>query len=418
MLLQRKLINDGLVPLTPKLIERYNECLIRSGLAPTKSATVWVDGVGWSPQVAREQENRFYLCNGLINPLSIIVSPEQYKKPVYFPIFSWQRPLMRLFFDKYHREIIDITTTHSITLDLEDGISALENPLELLLLSEITAVPDTQGLVEAGVAQSALVTHFHEGLNCLENEVRENILNSRRQFGDLRRRQISVASVTFNMFQDFHTVAYDGVFVFRNVSGEDMLIFEDEAQYTLVGGNTASSKVYWIGAEDPSPYNALMRAGWIEVPLEDYQKHPTLLEEKRELLLGWSLCDCESRLSWDTLSPSKRKNIVNSSAHRTKVPEIYFELERFAAALKSGSVPTELSRELWFFLAVPSSRVPPVTREILWTLLTRRDPRNILECYTHDKNYFLTVFDGLGKQKQEWVANYIAARYQPRMSQP
>jgi len=416
--IKRDLMNAGLVQLTPTLIDRYNVCLESMGLTPTARRQVFVDGVGWSPQVAREQKNPYYLCNGLANPTAIIVSPEQYRKPVYTPVYSWMRSLMKFFFSKYHREIADITATHVISIDFENGLSNFTGPEDLLLLSGITANPNFSELAARAQEQKKLVEHFLEGLNCLDPQVRAELGEHRREFGDLRRRRVAMSSLVFDLFSDFYTVAFDGAAVIRSGGDTDLLVLESQATFESV-----KSKERSVGAEicylyDPSakPFELLRKARKIEFPIERFRKNPAYLVEKRDLLLGLSLCDCEPGLDWNKTPASKRKALMRK--HEDKVPRLFTELERFIAALKRGTKVPSISAELWYLLAEPSHLLPTTSQEVMWILLTRRSPMNVLESYTYDKNHFFALLPQWSDAKQKWVAEYLAARYVPRMSQP
>ena len=75
------------MPLTVRLMrKRYNECLTDIGIEPTKLKKFHIDGWGWSPEVAKEKDDRFYLSHGIANPFAIIVSPEQKRLPALYAL--------------------------------------------------------------------------------------------------------------------------------------------------------------------------------------------------------------------------------------------------------------------------------------------------------------------------------------------
>lgn len=411
-LIKKELMNAGLVRLTPHLLERYNACLDSMGLPPAEGDQVEIDAVGMSPQVAAQRGEAHYLCNGLSNPLALIVSPDQYNKPVYYPIFSWQRPLMRAFFDKYHREIIDITGTHSISLDLENGLSTFEGAEDLLLLNNITAIPHTEELQAAADEQVGLIEHFYKDHNCLREDLCDSLIESRRKHGDLRKRKIAMQPLSFDSFADFYTVAFGGAAVLRHVDGIDLLILENEEEFAkLKGKRNLSGQTFYLFDEEFRLFNKLYKAGWVIVPMDHYRSEPISLEFKKELLLADALCDCEQGINWRALTKTARKSLLQK--HEDKVPAIYFELERFATALRNGKAPN-FSQELAHFLAEPAENLPPQTQEVVWILLTKREPRNLLALYTVDKNGFLARYNHWSDAKREWAAGYLAERYKHR----
>ncbi len=222
-------------------------------------------------------------------------------------------------------------------------------------------------------------------------------------------------SVTFDKFDDFYTVAFGGAAVFRHVDGSDMLILESQNEYVSIKGSKTDAVVCYLYDENQEPTGYLASAGHLTIPLGEFRANPQLLEKKKELLLSLSLCDCDESIDWNTCSSALRKSLIKK--HEDRVPLVYAELERFAAALRRGASIPEPSSELWHFLATPSDRLPPSTKEVLWILLTRKEPRRVLNLYRYDKNKFFEVFGEWSPAKQEWVADYIKARYEPRMNQ-
>ena len=82
----------GLVAVVdPHMVARYNACLQALGVSPTALERFAIDGLGWSPQVAREKDDPDYLSHGEANLYAIILSPEQAGRPVYRPMHSFDR---------------------------------------------------------------------------------------------------------------------------------------------------------------------------------------------------------------------------------------------------------------------------------------------------------------------------------------
>ena len=64
-----------------------------------------IDGLGWSPEIARDKGDIRYLCAGIANPMGVIVSPSQRGKPIYSPFNSYDRRMLDAYFDRYHQTI-------------------------------------------------------------------------------------------------------------------------------------------------------------------------------------------------------------------------------------------------------------------------------------------------------------------------
>ena len=425
-LLGRGLLQAGLVNLnTPELIERYNRGLSALGLEETDREVIHIDGAGWSPEVAQDRKSNFYLAHGIINPLAILVTPEQYKKPVFVPLFSWMRGLLRLFFEENQAKIADITATDSISIDFDDGLSSHEGPPDLLLLSDVNVLPNTGGISDAAKEQKERIDDFLEGLNCLLTAKRDPLLASVRTYGDLRRRKLELKPFAYGDFRDFYTVAFEGAAVLRGVGESDLLVLTTEKTYESVKDvDVPGAKIFFVGDPKYRPFRQLAEHGFIEVPVETLRKNPSILEDKKNVLLAWHLlgerdiCENEPLLAkrpWHLVTAPQKKKLFLK--YRDHLPHVYLELERFAAQLKAGRTP-EMSDELWHLLAAPAEHLRVSTREALWILLTRLDPRNVLELYTYDKNHFLEAhYNNWPEQKKDWVAWYLSQLYVPRMNQ-
>ena len=68
------LFGGALVTLSGSLAKRYNACLAMLGVTPTKLKTFSIDGMGWSPEVAVEKKENYYLNTGEANVNAIIIS--------------------------------------------------------------------------------------------------------------------------------------------------------------------------------------------------------------------------------------------------------------------------------------------------------------------------------------------------------
>ena len=51
------LYRSELIKISGELVDRYNACLEKLALTPTKLKTFFIDGIGWSPEVAEEKKD-------------------------------------------------------------------------------------------------------------------------------------------------------------------------------------------------------------------------------------------------------------------------------------------------------------------------------------------------------------------------
>ena len=106
---QANLYRSELIPISGKLVERYNKCLVKLGFTETKLTSFSIDGIGWSPEIAEEKNEVYYLNNGEANSHAIIITPLQKGLPIYNSYHSFDKELMRLVFKTHYKKIQNIT---------------------------------------------------------------------------------------------------------------------------------------------------------------------------------------------------------------------------------------------------------------------------------------------------------------------
>ena len=110
LLRANELIYGRLLPVEePHLIERYNKALKAFGLKPTKRNSFEIDRTGFSPQIAEELDDPFYLDPNEVNRRFIILTPSQVDLPVVHTAFSNTSQLVYEFFSKNSRAIDALT---------------------------------------------------------------------------------------------------------------------------------------------------------------------------------------------------------------------------------------------------------------------------------------------------------------------
>ena len=419
LLIEAGLFGQGLVRIdTPDGVSRYNEALQDLGVEPTKLASFQIDGIGWSPEIAAEKGNKKYLTHGDANQIGIIASPDQYKMPVHFPSNSFDRRLMKSFFERSMREIGDITTTTCIRLDLEQNILAYDSPRDLMYLDAIVVCASAGKLIEEVGKQKLLATEFMEGNAWLNPELRYRIIESAKVHGDLRRRHTEIPNFSFSLIGNFWTRAFGGAFVFRS-GGESILMLEDKSLLDAARpGKDDRGKVFAL-SQKRELVEHLLSEDLIELNPDFYKRHPKELETLRDMIVADCVCRVDPECDFSSLSKSKQKGII--VAHRHEMPDVLLELERLmkVVAGKDGKVSRDISEELSLLLYRPTNRIVGAYRDVVWMLLQRLqdNPFEILRLYTYDKERFFSFFEKWSSAKKKWAAHYVKERYEPRMNQ-
>ena len=132
------LYGGGLVPVSGSLARRYNDCLAMLGVTATTLPSFSLDAMGWSPEIALEKKDNFYLSSGEANSNAIIISPEQRHKPAHMPNHSFDRDLMEAVFTAFAKAIKDITKDAALCVHIDQKIDTFYDPFDLLRYDKIT----------------------------------------------------------------------------------------------------------------------------------------------------------------------------------------------------------------------------------------------------------------------------------------
>ena len=266
------LYRSELIPVSGKLVDRYNQCLLKLGFTQTKLKTFSIDGIGWSPEIADEKGDQNYLSNGESNPHGIIISPLQNNKPVYLPNHTFDREMMQQVFKSYGKKINDITRDSAICLDFDQKIDAFYEPLDVLKYDVIHInFHFMNNLYHQQKEQLALIEKFKQGHNFIDEDIQAELLASAKTYGDLRQRDLDMPPLDFKV-NSFYTQAFGGVYVLRDFISP-IVVFEDMKWYKEAIKDTLHD-VFIFHISQPELMEKLRDHIIISYDLEDTIKTP------------------------------------------------------------------------------------------------------------------------------------------------
>lgn len=408
-LLQANLFGGGFLLLnTPQLVGRYNATLERLGLQPTRLDTFQIDGLGWSPEIAVEREDPAYLSAGVANPLAILVSPDQWNKPIYCPFNSYDRLLMRSYFLSHREAIATITATGCLGLDIDLELTKYTSPRDLLLVDYIVVRSYAGDIGGAARSQRELVETFEQDdLSWFDTGLRTKIIESAKLFGDLRFRQVEVPVMKFNLDFSYHTRAMGGVFLLRSRKHARTLLIVEEDRH-LKESLREMPDVFHLGS--PALIHKLYAENLVDIDMEWYRKNLEFLRTKRECLIVDTLCAAFPNLEYGDLDEMQRKRKLKEI--EGQLPEVFHELERTIKMLGKSIIPDVqfISEELRLLLVHPQRKLPSEDQDVIWHLLSRLHPVDIVQLYTADKNAFYRLYREWPEAKKQWAIKFIGER--------
>lgn len=404
---QANLYRSELIPVSGKLVERYNKCLVKLGFTKTTLKAFHIDGIGWSPEVAEEKEDVNYLSNGEANPHGIIISPLQKGKPVYLPFHTFDKALMTQVFKTYGKNIKDITRDSAICLDFDQGIDAFYEPLDVLKYKTVTVhfhLIDDLDKVKA--KQLELVEEFNRGHNFIRETLHKKLLDSAKTYGDLRTRDLNLPSITY-LTDSFYTRAFGGVYVLRDFI-QTIVVFEDENWHKEAIKDTVYDVLIYH-VQQPELMDKLRSHMIVEYNLEAEVKTKRYQRIKKFEMFK-QLKATQHPIQHILNDPILFKSYLNKldiGARKAVMGvERYLEKLQVSNQHKIGDVI-----DLKFFEALhkPHSSLELKHQDLIWKLLVNIAPKDILYWYWYDKVDFYSNFKNWDESFKDWVIETIDA---------
>lgn len=402
---QANLYRSELIPINGKLVERYNECLIKLGQTPTKLQAFSIDGIGWSPEVAEEKQTLNYLSNGEANQHGIIISPMQKGKPVYVPFHTFDRDMVKAVFTAYSDKINDITRDCAICIDFDQGIDAFYEPLDVLKYKSINIkfrlIYNLDGIQKK---QLKLVETFNEGNNFIDEDLHAQLLESAKAFGDLRHRDLSLPPLEFKT-SSFYTRAFGGVYVLRDFIS-DMLVFENEDAYKEAIKDT-TYEVLLFHISQPELMDKLRDHLIVEANLQEELQGARYIRIKRSFFaqkLKDTAHPIKDILTDNMLFKSYLNKLDVNALRQVNGVELYLErLERS----NEYKLKDMVDAGIYTALHKPHSSLELQHQDLIWQLLVNISPLDILFFYWYDKEQFYKTYQTWDASFQDWVIEEI-----------
>ncbi len=400
------LYRSELIPVSGKLVERYNLCLEKLGFKKTKLKSFSIDGLGWSPEIAEEKKDLHYLNHGDANPHGIIISPLQKGKPVYVPTHTFDRQMMQLIFKEHGESINDITRDCAICIDFDQNIDAFFGPLDVLKYDSFTInFHLINSLYHLQEEQFELIEKFNSGNNFIDEELHEQLLESAKTHGDLRHRKLYLKPLEFST-SSFFTKAFGGIYVLRDFISP-IVVFEDEkAHKEAIKDTVHDVLIYHI--EQPELIDKLYDHLIIERDLEKVV-NTKRYERIKKVMMSSELSDLEHPIK-DILNDKvlfrRYLNKIDAQAlKRVTGVEIYLERLERSNAFK---VKDLVDQSFYFALHEPHSSLDVKHQDLIWKLLVNVAPKDVLFLYWYDKEQFYNSYETWDESFQDWVIETIS----------
>lgn len=390
-----------LITVSGSLSERYNGCLAILGMTPTKLQRFTIDGMGWSPEIAEEKDNPYYLNIGEANTNAILISPQQEGHPVHMPFQSFDRDVITAVFAAYAKEIRDITKDSAICVQLDQHIDSYYQPFDLLRYKQISvSFKLLHSLVEKQKEQLDLVKEFNEGNNFIDRSIHNKLLDSAKKYGDLRDRKLELEPIQLKV-SSFYTKAFGGVFVLRDFIN-DILIFESEETFQKAIKDTVHD-VTLFHIDHKELTSTLVNHLIAEFDIKKAAKTKRYKRIKKQLFVD-HLKDTRHPIKEILDSSLLFKKYLNDFDVETKKNIMSVELYNQRKIVERELNIEDVVDPIYIkALLQPHSSLEVELRELVWKLLTKITRKDPLHLYWYDKKQFYDTYLTWPESYREWV---------------
>lgn len=405
-LIQANLYRSELIPVSGKLVERYNKCLVKMGFTKTKLKTFHIDGIGWSPEIAEEKDDFHYLNNGEANPHGIIISPLQRGKPVYFPFHTYDRDIMKFIFKIHGDKIKDITRDCAICIDFDQSIDAFYEPLDVLKYTTVSIhFHLIDNLDKIQDEQLKLVETFRRNNNFIDETLHKRLLESAKTYGDLRHRDLDLHELQYTT-DSFYTRAFGGVYILRDFISP-IVVFEDETWHKeAIKDTNYDVLIYHI--HQTELMDKLRDHVIIEYDLEKAVQTKRY-ERIKKFEMSQYLKKTQHPIKDILNDPILYKSYLNKLdiESRKKVMSVERYLEKLETS-NQYKIADIVDVKLFEALHKPHSSLEAKHQDLIWMLLVNIAPKDVLYWYWYDKEAFYSSFKTWDESLKEWAIEAIS----------
>jgi len=284
LLLESELIYGRLLPVSePHLIARYNKALNAFGLPETKLESFDIDRTGFSPQIAAELGDPWYLDPNQINRRFIILTPQQINLPVVHTAFSNTSQLMYEFMSRNERVVDALTIKDVIYGEIEDSVSKVEDIEDLLSINQVEfRVLSAENVVGMASELGRLVDRLKQEPDAWRDDTMLNRMVELAQVtGDIRENALVPDQVIFR-HRAFWTSHFGGLYVF--IDPKMTTVISDPAAPGF--RRSRPWQVSYLSIRDSERvFNFLASTGRLDLPRASWIEASGYLEHRAEMVV-------------------------------------------------------------------------------------------------------------------------------------
>jgi hypothetical protein len=259
-------------------------------------------------------------------------------------------------------------------------------------------------LDEKQMEQQAFINLFNRKNNFIDRDVHKQILNSAKEYGDLRGRKLKLDPIKLKV-SSFHTRAFGGVFVLKD-SMKEILIFEDEKMYKKAIDDTAHDVLLFHKDHDEL-IDVLVRNLILEKDFKRAMRTPRYDRIKKHVFVE-HVKKIEHPLDEILDSHFLFKKYLNQLP--VEVQKMLSGVELYYQRLivdKNLRLQDYVDAHFVKILHEPHSSLTEEQEDLVWKLISKITPKDPVHLYWYDKEQFYTLYTSWRPGYKDWVIDEI-----------
>ena len=410
LLRDNELIYGRLLPVEEKhLIERYNKALKAFGLKPTKRNSFEIDRTGFSPQIAEELDDPFYLDPNEVNRRFIILTPSQIDLPVVHTAFSNTSQLIYEFMSRNSRAIDALTIKDVIYGEIEDSVSKVEDIEDLLSIHQVEfRVLSAEDVLGKASELGRLIDRLKQEPDAWrDNQMLERMVELAKVTGDIRENALVPDQVIFR-HNAFWTSHFGGLYVF--IDADVTTVISDPSAPGF--RRSRPWQVSYLSIHDADKvFRFLASTARIELPRASWIETSGYLEHRAEMAIRALISQAEPKRDIGNADKVWLQTWIHSNADIINRDGTFPFLNAAKREISQlGQLRIENVEPLHRFLVV---RAKPDHPDAWLTnrLISDFVPFDFVSRYVFNKQGFYKDYEGYGEAQRAAVVDTLKTTY-------
>ena len=389
---------------SPVLRDRYNAALLELTGRGSTLPSFNIDLCGFSPEIAEEFKDPFYLNPQGTNQLFIFLSTKQIPLPLIQQTFSYNEPILREFLAKNQIGLFNVSAREAVFGELQDSIYKLDRLDQVVNISRVHIEADTANkLISKSERLMRLVKRFErDDYSWQDDALLTEMLKLIKQVGDVRKNPLDLSDDFFPV-GNFYTSYLGGLYVFHDVRKPFVVTPKDMPKSMIEDFNP--NRVKLVSIDQPSKIVQLLDSQNLIVKRDeiDHQKIIDAYKERRNsVIVSFSLEHSVHRELPDLERSTLRRFIYK---HVNQLPETFHQLSHFISHLESGRNLRELqaSLDLIPYVLIPREGE---NSQLVSSLLAQLSPHDIFRKFLHGSTAFVELINGWDEEKRTFFQKF------------